>query len=123
MRKYLATFLVCACFLGVTAYVQALDEQPAKEPAGKTIFLENKCNTCHSIDSFGITKKLASSKAPDLSNVGSEKKADWIIKWLKKEETLNDKKHLATFKGTEEDMKTVAAWLESLKKPKEEKKN
>jgi mono/diheme cytochrome c family protein len=122
MKKYYAVILACICFLGVTAYLQALDEQPAKEPAGKTIFLDNKCNTCHSIDSLSITKKMASSKAPDLSNVGSEKKAEWIVKWLKKEETLHEKKHLATFKGTEDDMKTVAAWLETLKKP-EEKKN
>jgi mono/diheme cytochrome c family protein len=121
MKQYVAVILVCICSLGVTAFVQALDEQAAKEPAGKTIFLNEKCNTCHSIDSAAITKKMASSKAPDLSNVGSEQKAEWIVKWLKKEETLHEKKHLATFKGTEEDMKTVAAWLETLKKPAEKK--
>jgi mono/diheme cytochrome c family protein len=116
MRKFLMALFLIACFLGISAYAQAQDE-----PAGKTIFMNSKCNTCHSIESMGITKKMASSKAPDLSNVGSERKADWIMKWLKKEETLHEKKHLAEFKGTDEDLKTLATWLETLKKPAETK--
>lgn len=85
-------------------------------PAGQKLFVDKKCATCHSIDSMKITKKLASSKAPDLSNIGAEKNAEWIQKWLKKEVDLNGKKHPAAFTGTPEESKTLSEWLATLKK-------
>ncbi len=85
-------------------------------PAGQKLFMDKKCNTCHSIDSLKITKKMASSKAPDLSNVGAEKNAEWIAKWLKKEVDLNGKKHSAAFTGTPEETKTLSEWVATLKK-------
>ena len=88
----------------------------AEDAPGKKVFIANKCNTCHSIESQGITMTLKSSKAPDLSNVGSEHKADWLVKYISKEETKNDKKHIKGWTGTKEDLQTVAKWLESLKK-------
>jgi mono/diheme cytochrome c family protein len=84
--------------------------------AGQKLFMDKKCNTCHSVDSMKITKKLASSKAPDLSNIGAEKNAEWIQKWLKKEVDLNGKKHTPTWGGTPEDLKTLSEWVASLKK-------
>jgi mono/diheme cytochrome c family protein len=102
------------CIFAATAYLLADDK--ASESAGKTIFLAGKCNTCHSIESMQIAKKISSSKAPDLSNEGSKHNAEWIAKWLKKEETLNGKKHLGTFNGKDEDLKTLSEWLASLKK-------
>jgi mono/diheme cytochrome c family protein len=84
--------------------------------AGQKLFLDKKCNTCHSIDSLKISKKLASSKAPDLSNVGAEQNAEWIQKWLKKEVELHGKKHTAPFTGTPEETKTLSEWLATLKK-------
>jgi len=88
----------------------------ADETAGKKIFLDNKCNTCHSIESQEIKKTLATSKAPDLSNVGAERKGDWIIEFLQKKVDLNGKKHMKAWTGKEEDLKTLAVWLETLKK-------
>jgi mono/diheme cytochrome c family protein len=85
-------------------------------PAGQKLFMDKKCATCHSIDSMKITKKLASSKAPDLSNIGADKNAEWIQKWLKKEVDANGKKHSATFTGSPEDLKTLSEWLATLKK-------
>lgn len=102
-------FLVLICSIGLAA-------DTASVPAGQKLFMDKKCNTCHSIDSLKITKKLASSKAPDLSNVGAERNAEWITKWLKKEVDLNGKKHSAPFTGTPEETKTLADWLATLKK-------
>ena len=99
------------CFFASMAYVLA------DEPAGKTIFTDSKCNACHSIESQQITKKMASSKAPDLSDVGSKHDAEWITKWLKKEVTQDDKKHPGTWNGKDEDLKTLSEWLATLKKP------
>ncbi|HEY7160879.1 MAG TPA: c-type cytochrome [Acidobacteriota bacterium] len=100
----------------VFSFVQICTAADTAMPAGQKLFMDKKCNTCHSIDSVKITKKMASSKAPDLSNVGAEKNAEWIAKWLNKEVDVNGKKHSATFKGTPEETKTLSDWLATLKK-------
>ncbi len=104
-------------FFGILVIVAIgfLNFASAEDAAGKKVFLANKCQTCHSIDSQGIKKTLASSKAPDLSNIGSVHKADWLVKYINKEEALKDKKHMKAWTGTKEDLQTVAKWLETLK--------
>ncbi|MFO7447768.1 MAG: cytochrome c [Ignavibacteriaceae bacterium] len=84
-----------------------------KEPAGKTVYVEKKCGTCHSVESAGLTSKK--KDAVDLSNSGVNN-AETIAKYLKKEVKLDDKNHKTAFKGTDEELKDLAAWLESLKK-------
>jgi mono/diheme cytochrome c family protein len=92
------------------------------EPAGKKIFVDQKCNVCHSIDSQGIAKKGPAPKPtdknppPDLSNLGAEKSADWIAKFLIKEEMLNNKKHPKGWTGKKEDLNALSNWLATLKK-------
>lgn len=84
-----------------------------KEPAGQKVFVDKKCGTCHSVESAGLTSKK--KDAVDLSNAGAQK-ADVLAKYLKKEAKLNDKEHKTAFKGTDEELKDLASWLESLKK-------
>jgi cbb3-type cytochrome oxidase cytochrome c subunit len=91
----------------------------AEDPAGKTLFLANKCNTCHSLQADGIEAKVKSTAKvppPDLSTIGDVKTADWIVKYLKKEEALNNKKHAKAWTGKDEDLMTIAKWLEGHKK-------
>lgn len=83
------------------------------DPAGKKIFVDNKCNMCHIIKSAGIESKK--SDATDLSNVGAEMKKDDMIKYLKKEMKLNDKVHKTAFKGTDEELTKLVEWLSTLK--------
>jgi cytochrome c2 len=87
----------------------------AEDPPGKKIFLTNKCNTCHSIESQGIEKTMKSAKGPDLSAVGAEHNAEWLTKYINKEETKNDKKHVKGWTGSKEDLQTLVKWLETLK--------
>jgi mono/diheme cytochrome c family protein len=100
---------------------------------GKAVFLENRCNSCHTVKAAGIEKKKASAeeaaaekpksdkKPPDLSGVGLERKADWIGKFLMKQETIKGDKHEKRFKGPEADLKLVSEWL-AAQKAKPEKK-
>ena len=90
------------------------------EKDGKAIFLDNKCSNCHSISSQGIKglRPEGGAKPNDLSNTGGKFQAPWIEKWLLKEETLNNKKHMRKFKGSPEELHTLALWLESLKEKK-----
>lgn len=105
---------VAAVILHLTLFSFASAEET--ESAGKKIFLDQKCNVCHSIESQSIVKKTATSKGPDLSNIGAEKSAEWIQKFLNKEETLNNKKHSKSWAGKKEDLTTLSAWLATLKK-------
>ncbi len=107
--SFVFVFIVSVVSISIAADTAA----PA---AGQKLFMDKKCNTCHSIDSLKITKKLATSKAPDLSNVGAEQNAEWIQKWLKKEVELHGKKHIPAWAGTPEEAKTLAEWLATLKK-------
>jgi mono/diheme cytochrome c family protein len=86
---------------------------------GKSIFVDNKCSNCHSITGQGIErsgKPEGDEKPSDLSAVGKKRNAEWIQKWLMKEETLEGKKHMKKFKGPEADLKVLATWLGGLKK-------
>ena len=104
-------FAFLICFVSI-----AKSDEATSESAGQKLFVAKKCNTCHSIESQKVTKKLASSKAPDLSDLGKDHDAEWITKWLNKEVDLDGKKHSSSWTGTPEDEKTLADWLATLKK-------
>jgi cbb3-type cytochrome oxidase cytochrome c subunit len=96
-----------------------------KIPAGQKLFLDKGCNSCHSMKGQGIEKKKSAtateatasnpaaspSKIPDLSAVGLERDQAWMTKFLLKTETLHDKKHMKTWKGTQDDLTTLTTWL------------
>ncbi|MBI1806976.1 MAG: c-type cytochrome [Ignavibacteria bacterium] len=89
-----------------------------KKLDGKPIFIAKKCGTCHSIAAVGIIKKTTStakSGPPDLSMVGTRHDSTFIVKWLQKAETINGKKHLLKFAGSNEELGVLAQWLVSLK--------
>ena len=87
-----------------------------KEPDGQKIFVNSKCTVCHSVQSAGITSNK--KEAVDLSKTGDNYKTDFIVKYLNKEVKINDKLHKLAFKGSSEDLNTVAGWLNSLKTAK-----
>lgn len=132
MKRSLVILGAVMLVLGMSGVAKAADEVPA----GKKLFLDNKCNSCHTIASQGVEKKAAAEaaeakegkaaeateeasatkkKVPDLGGVGIERKADWMTKYLQKVEAINGKKHIKKFKGTDAELLTMATWLESLK--------
>ena len=124
LKHLFAAILCFGIIFGTYNYAGAQD---AKVKDGKTIFTDAKCGTCHGI----VIEKIIPAKKPsgkvpppDLSDVGKKLKADFMFKYLQKEESLDGKKHLVAFKGDEADLKILVAWLETLKTtpPKEEEK-
>ena len=86
----------------------------AQTSNGKDLFLDGKCNTCHSISSQDIKGKM--DKGPDLSDLATKEMTnEFLTKYLNKEETLNEKTHPVKYKGNEEEMTTLVAWLNTLK--------
>lgn len=115
MKRGILAFTSVVAFV-LTVALAAAPLAGAAAPDGKAVFSAQKCSLCHSIDSQGIARTVKSSKAKDLSNVGAERDAAWIEKWLKKEAELDGKKHEKTWSGTPEEMTALIHWLGTLKK-------
>lgn len=114
--------------LGLTALVAVvlapgllLATSPARAAAdhpGKAVFVAQKCSMCHSVDSLGIaaTTKSETMRGPDLSNTGNKRSAEWLSKWLRREEKIDGKTHKKEFKGTDPQLADLVAFLGTLKK-------
>jgi len=80
---------------------------------GKQVFLNSKCNNCHTVNSIELTSKK--DYANDLSNAGSLGDAKLMKSYLLKESKINDKDHKLKFKGTEDELNALITWLLTLK--------
>jgi cytochrome c553 len=106
--KKSASILLVFFFLVLSS---SLTGQTQDHP-GKKIFMDSKCQTCHSIESQNLTTKA--KKSVDLSNVGAIYRANFLEKYLMKQEKLNDKQHPQAFKGSNEDLHQLAEFLQTL---------
>lgn len=102
---------------------------PEKALAQKEIFLDKKCNRCHSISAAGIERKGESegsdetvAQPPDLSHVGKYHDVAFIKGFVTKttdhvahEGVAATGKHPMKFKGSDDELDKVATWLASLK--------
>lgn len=108
--------LVVAAF----GLVAILNNPIQAQGGGKDLFLKNQCNKCHTINAQGI-KRIGTAdddsdtKPPDLSKVGKDRSAAWIVGWLNKTEMIKGKKHKKKFAGTPADAQAIATWLAGLK--------
>jgi cytochrome c2 len=106
------SYILCL-FVGVILVGFAFSFGQDPVPAGQKVFVDNKCQMCHSVESAGLTSK--NKKAVDLSNVGSTYKADFLNKWLTKDAKIKDNLHKVSFKGDTKSLNDLTAWLENLK--------
>ncbi|MEO8231129.1 MAG: c-type cytochrome [Ignavibacteriota bacterium] len=97
----------------VALYGYAFTIADQKSDDGKKVFVDNKCNMCHTVTSVGIESKK--SDAVDLSAVGKDATQEFLLKYLKKEVKLNEKDHKSSFKGSDADLKILVDWLLTLK--------
>jgi cytochrome c551/c552 len=86
---------------------------PAVDAPGKNIFVDNKCTMCHSVEVAEVTSKKNDAK--DLSNLSADLTSDFLTKYLKKEESLEGKKHKTAFKGSDEELQQMVDWLLTFK--------
>ena len=89
---------------------------------GKTAFLSNKCNMCHSVQSEKIEKASGGYQTsneknvpPDLSGIGKKQNADWFTKYLKHQEAIDEMKHAKAWRGTDVELQALTKWLGNLK--------
>ena len=107
---------LCAVLLALSALSGAASAEESPSP-GREAFVDNKCNMCHSVAAQDIerTSKSDKMKAEDLSAVGDERDAGWIVEFIKKETDLDGEEHQRTFKGSDEELAAIADWLSGLK--------
>ena len=82
---------------------------------GRVLFIEQKCHMCHSVPEVDVVAMAKSKKmkGPDLP--AEVREPDWMVRFLKREVQLNGKDHKKEFKGTEEELRAITAWLVQLK--------
>ncbi len=115
MRSRFVVLMVVVLFLGLISVVSA---QENKKLDGKQIFMDQKCNMCHTVSSANIqaTTKTESMKGPDLTGHLAGKDATVIADELhKKKNTPRGKPHPKAFTGTDEELSALIAWLQSQK--------
>jgi hypothetical protein len=111
------TFLFVLFISAIVAlFAFAFSFSQDQELNGKQIFIDGKCNNCHTVNSIEITSKK--DDAVDLSNAGSVDDAQLIKSYLLKETKINDNDHKMKFKGSDAELDTLAEWLASLKTEK-----
>ena len=123
----LAVSALCVLLSGLSFADEAKKEEAKKVEmsAGQKVFTDAKCQMCHTVYAAGVgeppaedAKKEDEEEAagpPDLSLTGAGKTAEWMSLFLQKKDTLNDKKHMKKFKGSDEDLTALVDWLLTLK--------
>jgi mono/diheme cytochrome c family protein len=102
--------------LGVLAFL-VLASSAQGQDAGQKAFEANKCINCHSIEKLSMERKVQSEKmaGPDLSKVGDDHDAAWIVKFALREVEKDGKQHKSEYKGTKKDIEVIADWLAAMK--------
>ncbi len=96
----------------VVVMLAALSFAPrASAVDGKTLFLDQKCNMCHSVSTAGIERTTKSEKMAAKDLVDLDKDAAALTKYIKKETDLDGKKHGKAFTGTDEELGAVVTWI------------
>jgi mono/diheme cytochrome c family protein len=81
---------------------------------GEKVFVDKKCIPCHAVKGKGgIVGPTA--RGPDLDMVGAQRDAPWLRMFLKDPKAINPKSKMMAFKGTEEELEALVAYLGSLK--------
>ena len=80
---------------------------------GKELYTQKKCSMCHKIE--GVGGKMG----PDLSDEGDKGRSEeWLIKYFKDPKSVMPEAKMRPVKGTDEELKALAAYMISLKKAK-----
>ena len=91
-------------------------ERQVDPSQGKASFSEAGCGRCHSVETQEIEASIASERmrGPDLSQIGSDHDVDWLIAYVKREETVDGDRHRAPYNGSDDELQVIAEWLGQL---------
>lgn len=93
-------------------------EAPAEPAAadGGALFRKYGCSSCHAVRAKGIGMTGdGGDSAPDLSSIGRSIDKRAIASFLLQKLELKGNLHMRKFRGSTDDLKALATWLEALK--------
>jgi mono/diheme cytochrome c family protein len=76
---------------------------------GKQIYAEKKCAVCHMIKGKG------GKTGGDLSDVGAKRDEQWLRAFIKDPKSMNPKSKMIIFKGSDQELDSLVAYMASLK--------
>ena len=85
--------------------------------SGEEVFRSNGCGTCHSLSAAGIEAKVKTGAlaGPELGGAIAGAEDTWLRDVLhQKVEIEAGRKHPKPFKGSDEELSALIAWLKSL---------
>jgi cytochrome c2 len=101
----LAVLLVSVVFRNFVPPAQA-----AADPAlGEKVYSSKRCAACHSVHGKG------GKSGPPLSDIASKRDEQWLKAFLKDPKALNPESKMSRFKGTDEELESLLAYLLTLK--------
>lgn len=107
INKVLVTGIMVVLFGEALGFAQG---EKALVEKGQKVYIEKKCAMCHKIE--GVGGKIG----PDLSGVGSRRDTQWIKGFLKDPKSVKPEAKQPPFKGTDEELDALVAYLMGLKK-------
>ena len=83
---------------------------------GREAFQNLKCSLCHAVPAAGIEAKAKSEKVKgaDLGEAEPVRGAEELASYLRQETELDGKRHKKEFKGSDEELQAIVAWLTRL---------
>lgn len=107
MKKTIFSIIFSVAIIGAAIITSTL----AAGSDGKSIFISQGCNGCHSVPSV----KIASTSAKSIALPRHSRSAGWYTSWLQKKVLNEGKKHVKSWKGSSDDLTILTAWLAGLK--------
>jgi mono/diheme cytochrome c family protein len=105
-------FTAVTLLLGGTVVVTSAtlaQADPALIAKGEKVYTDKKCAMCHAINGKG------GKSGGDLTDVGAKRDATWIKQFTKDPRSVMPNAKMPSFRGNEEELDAVAAYMASLK--------
>jgi len=110
MRHVLVLSIGLAILMGSAMSGSLAQGKEGSGEKGKEVYDAKKCGLCHTVDGTG------GKKGGDLSDVGDKRDAEWLTKYMKDPKSLMPEAKMPAFKGTDDELQDLVAYMMSLKK-------
>ena len=78
---------------------------------GQMVFKLKGCDTCHSVPAAGIKAKIPSLSGPDMENLDKKFDRSSLAAYIQQQAEVDGSEHPRQFKGHDEELRVLVAWL------------
>jgi mono/diheme cytochrome c family protein len=110
MKGLLILIIGIAIMMGFAMSGGLAQGEKGSAEKGKELYEAKKCGLCHTVDGSG------GKKGGDLSDVGDKRDAVWLTNYMKDPKSVMPEAKMPAFRGSDEELQDLVAYLMSLKK-------